>query len=167
VNIRNAFIQELPVLRELRINAYKEHEHKINKDHWKVLSEQISKEVEMQPEVEQMVAEIDGKIVGTVVLFAPQMDAYSGLMEEEPDYPELRMLAVSPDARGKGVASALIKECIQRAKNKGFTALGLHTADFMESAIALYGQLGFERLPQFDFEPANDGIIVKAFRITF
>ena len=105
--------------------------------------------------------------MGSVVLFAPKMDAYSGLMDEEPDYPELRMLAVSPDARGKGVASALIKECIQRAKAKDFTAMGLHTADFMESAITLYGQLGFERLPQFDFEPANDGIIVKAFRISF
>ncbi|WP_256243316.1 hypothetical protein [Bacillus sp. V3B] len=36
----------------------------------------------------------------------------------------------------------------------------------MESAIKLYERLGFERLPQFDFEPANDGIIVKAFRLT-
>ena len=165
--IRDAYEKELPVLRELRINAYKEHEYKINEDHWKVLNRQISLKVEMHPDVEQLVAEIDGKIVGSVVLFAPKMDAYSGLMDEEPDYPELRMLAVSPDARGKGVASALIKECIQRAKNKGFTAMGLHTADFMESAITLYGQLGFERLPKFDFEPANDGIIVKAFRLSF
>ena len=44
--------------------------------------------------------------------------------------------------------------------------MGLHTADFMENAIKLYTHLGFERLPQFDFEPTNDGIIVKAFRIT-
>jgi len=34
----------------------------------------------------------------------------------------------------------------------------------MEDAIKLYEHLGFARLPQFDFEPANDGIIVKAFR---
>jgi ribosomal protein S18 acetylase RimI-like enzyme len=100
-------------------------------------------------------------------LFAPQMDSYKGLLEDEPDYPELRMLAVSTSARGRGVASALISECIQRAKAKGFTAMGLHTADFMEDAINLYGRLGFERLPQFDFEPADDGIIVKAFRISF
>ena len=28
--IRDAYEKELPVLRELRINAYKEHKHKIN-----------------------------------------------------------------------------------------------------------------------------------------
>lgn len=27
-------------------------------------------------------------------------------------------------------------------------------------------QIGFERLPQHDFEPANDGVIVKAFRLS-
>jgi ribosomal protein S18 acetylase RimI-like enzyme len=37
----------------------------------------------------------------------------------------------------------------------------------MKSAMGLYERLGFERLPQFDFEPANDGIIVKAYRLSF
>ena len=60
--IRDAYEKELPVLRELRINAYKEHEHKINQDHWKVLNRQISLKVEMHPDVEQLVAEIDGKL---------------------------------------------------------------------------------------------------------
>jgi ribosomal protein S18 acetylase RimI-like enzyme len=74
------------------------------------------------------------------------MDAYKGLAEDEPDYPELRMLAISTSARGKGVATALISECIRRAKTKGFTAMGLHTTDFMENAINLYRYLDFERL---------------------
>lgn len=65
------------------------------------------------------------------------------------------------------MASALINECIHRAKASGFSAMGLHTADFMEDALKLYSHLGFERLPQFDFEPTDDGIVVKAFRITF
>ena len=167
MNIRDALEQELPYIRELRINAYKEHADKIPEDHWKVLYQQISSDVEMHPDIEQIVAEMDGEIAGSVVLFAPKMDSYKGLLEDEPDYPELRMLAVSASARGRGIASALISECIQRTKAKGFTAMGLHTADFMEDAIKLYGHLGFERLPQFDFEPADDGIIVKAFRILF
>ncbi|WP_342746738.1 GNAT family N-acetyltransferase [Virgibacillus phasianinus] len=81
------------------------------------------------------------------------------------DYPEIRKLAVSPKSRGKGVAKALISECILRTKNRGLQTIGLHTANFMENAIKLYEGLGFERLPQYDFEPANDGIIVKAFRV--
>jgi hypothetical protein len=44
--------------------------------------------------------------------------------------------------------------------------IGLHTADFMKRAIQLYGRLGFERSLKYDFEPANDGVIVKAFRLT-
>ena len=66
-----------------------------------------------------LVAEIDGKIVGSVALFPPKTDAYKGLVDEL-DHPEIRMLAVSKKARGKGVASALIAECIQRAKAKAF-----------------------------------------------
>lgn len=167
MKLRDALKYELQSIRELRIHSYKEHAHKIPEDHWKVLYQQISSDIELHPDIEQIVAEVDGEIVGSVVLFAPQMDSYKGLLEDEPDYPELRMLAVSTSARGRGVASALISECIQRAKAKGFTAMGLHTADFMEDAIKLYGRLGFERLRQFDFEPADDGIIVKAFRISF
>jgi ribosomal protein S18 acetylase RimI-like enzyme len=76
------------------------------------------------------------------------------------------MLAVDHEARGRGVAEALIKECIHRTKVNGAKSIGLHTADFMKTAMRLYERMGFERLPQFDFEPAGDGIIVKAYRLS-
>ncbi|MEI4770266.1 GNAT family N-acetyltransferase [Psychrobacillus sp. FJAT-51614] len=167
VIIRDAVEDELSNIREQRLAAYNEHAPKIPDEHWKVLKQSILSDRDLQPGVERMVAEIDGEIVGSVALFSPEIKAYEGLLEGELDYPELRMLAISPQARGKGVATALINECIQRAKTKGFSSMGLHTADFMENAIKLYDRLGFERLPQFDFEPTNDGIVVKAFRITF
>ena len=63
--------------------------------------------------------------MGSVALFSPDIKAYEGLLEDELDYPELRMLAISSKARGKGVATALINECISRAKEKGFPAMGL------------------------------------------
>lgn len=165
--IRDAVVDELSYIRELRLNAYEEHAPKIPEDHWNILKQSIVSDKDMLPGVERMVAEIDGVIIGSVALFSPEIKAYEGLLDDEMDYPELRMLAISPQARGKGVARALINECIQRAKEKGFLSMGLHTADFMEDAIKLYGYLGFERLPQYDFEPTNDGIIVKAFRINF
>ena len=132
-------------------------------DHWNVLKMSILSDVDTQPGVERLVAELDGKIVGSVALFPAKTDAYEGLVEEL-DYPEIRMLAVAPAGSRQWGGSALITECIQRVKAKGIGTIGLHTADFMASAIRLYERLGFERLPQFDFEPANDGIIVKAFR---
>ena len=58
--------------------------------------------------------------MGSVALFSPDKQAYEGLLEEELDYPELRMLAISSKARGKGVATALINECITASERKRF-----------------------------------------------
>jgi GNAT superfamily N-acetyltransferase len=163
--IRDAIADELSFIREQRVHSYEEHAQNIPDEHWKALKQAISSNADRQDGVELIVAVIDGEIVGSVALFPSKTDAYEGLVDEL-EYPEIRMLAVTPLARGKGVAAALVSECIQRAKVQGFQSIGLHTADFMTSAMGLYERLGFERLPQFDFEPAGDGIIVKAYRLT-
>jgi ribosomal protein S18 acetylase RimI-like enzyme len=163
--IREAAKNELDFIREQRVNAYREHAKMIPDGHWKALERAISSEADSGPGVELLVSEINENIVGSVVLFPPNTDAYEGYVEEL-DYPEIRMLAVSPEYRGKGVASALISECINRAKNNGFRWIGLHTGEFMKDAIHLYEKIGFERLPEYDFQPADDGITVKAFRLS-
>lgn len=163
--IRDVVADELQFIRAQRVKSYEEHAEKIPEAHWKALKQAISSEADLQQGVERIVAELEGEIVGSVALFPAKTDAYDGYVDEL-DYPEIRMLAVTPQARGNGVAAALISECIRRTKAKGFSSIGLHTADFMESAMRLYERLGFERLPQFDFEPADDGIIVKAYRLT-
>jgi len=161
--IRDASREELPFIRKQRVSAYSEHATSVSSEHWQALKQAISSEADVQDGVELIVAEVDGEILGSVALFPPQSDAYEGIVEKL-DYSEIRLLAVSSEARGKGVASALIKECMKRTKEKGITSIGLHTADFMKSAMKLYEGFGFERIPQYDFEPANDGVIVKAFR---
>lgn len=163
--IRDALTHELKDIREHRANAYNEHANAIPGEHWNALKKAILSDADIQPGVELILAELDGELVGSVALFPPKSDAYEGFIDEL-DYSEIRMLAVSPNLRGKGIAFALINECIKRTKAKGFDAIGLHTGEFMDSAMKLYERLGFERLPQYDFEPANDGIIVKAFRLS-
>ena len=133
--IRDARVEEQDFINELKLSAYEEHAPKIQEDHWNVLRNSVLSNAELQDDVIRLVAEIDGKIVGSVALFPAKMDAYKGLTEAEQDYPEIRMLAVSKEARGKGVATALVNECIQRAKGKGYRSIGLHTADFMEDAM--------------------------------
>ncbi|WP_227397080.1 GNAT family N-acetyltransferase [Jeotgalibacillus aurantiacus] len=161
--IRNARKEELSFIRNQRVKAYEEHSSTIPEEHWSALKKAISSDADQQEGVDLIVAEINGVILGSVALFPAKTDAYEGYVDEL-DYPEIRVLAVSPEARGKGVASALIDECIKRTKAKGYDYIGLHTGEFMKSAIALYSKYGFERMPDYDFEPANDGIIVKAFR---
>lgn len=163
MKIRSAKEEELNLIRTQRLAAYQVHRHSLSEEHWQALKRAVSSEADIGPGAELIVAEIEGEIAGSVVLFPPKTDAYEGYIEEL-DYPEIRMLAVAPEAQGKGVASALIEECIVRAKKQGYDSIGLHTGEFMEKAISLYVGKGFERLPQYDFEPAGDGVIVKAFR---
>lgn len=76
------------------------------------------------------------------------------------------MLAVDHQFRGKGAGRALVQHCIDLSAKQGYSFVGLHTADFMKNAIALYSKMNFKRVPELDFEPVNDGIIVKGFRLS-
>ncbi|QHE51873.1 GNAT family N-acetyltransferase [Pontibacillus sp. HMF3514] len=163
--IRDAKEEEIPAIREQRVEAYRDHIQSIPEEHWKALKKAISSKADQQPGVELIVSEIDESIVGSIALFPAKTDAYEGYVDTL-DYPEIRVLSVSPETRGRGIATALIDECIKRTKAKGYNFIGLHTGEFMNDAISLYERYGFERLPQHDFQPANDGIIVKAFRLS-
>jgi GNAT superfamily N-acetyltransferase len=165
LKIREALSYEIGLIRNQRGKAYEDHAKVIPQDHWDALRKAIMSDADQQISVELLVAELDGEIVGSVALFPAKSDAYRGLVDML-DYPEIRMLAVNHESRGKGVAEALIKECIYRTKIKGLEHIGLHTADFMETAMRLYERMGFARMPKFDFQPANDGIIVKAYRLS-
>lgn len=164
IEIRDAEKEMYQSIREQRIDAYQEYVKVLPEDHWYALKKSISSTIDEQEGVELIVAMNHGKIVGSVALFPAKTNAYEGYLDEL-DYPEIRMLAVSSTTRGQGVASALISECIKRTKAKGFNAIGLHTGEFMKNAIRLYEKAGFKRLPEFDFEPADDGIIVRAYQL--
>lgn len=163
IKIRKALSNEVGMIREQRAKAYEEHAQYIPEGHWDALRKSILSDQDQQVGVELLVAELDGNVVGSVALFPAKMTSYKGLTELL-EYPEIRMLAVSSESQGKGIAEALIKECIHRTKVSGSKYIGLHTGEFMITAIRLYERLGFERMPQFDFQPADDGITVKAYR---
>ena len=97
---------------------------------------------------EQIVADEGGRVVGAVLLYPRGIAAGPA-----PADPEVRLLAVVPEARGRGVAEALMRECIRRARQAGAPAIALHTSDVMQAAVRLYLRLGFARAPELDFEP--------------
>lgn len=89
-----------------------------------------------------------GELLGSVTLRRPGTPP---LHEDyEPDVLDLRLLGVSPRARRRGVAAALMRRAIERAREGGFAAVGLKTQPFMEGAHRLYESLGFERAPERD-----------------
>lgn len=72
---------------------------------------------------------------------------------------EFRLLAVSPDARGRGVGEALVRECVARSARPPSQAtspsrpahtLVLQTQPTMFAAQRLYERLGFVRVPERD-----------------
>ncbi len=81
-----------------------------------------------------------------------------------PGEAEFRMLAVRPDARGRGVGQTLARWCVERAREQGCTALVLSSLDRMTTAHRLYERLGFVRQPERDWAPAP-GISLIAYRL--
>jgi len=73
----------------------------------------------------------------------------------EPDDAQFRMLAVSAEARGRGVGEQLVRACIARARAYGRGRLALYTSQHMTVAHRLYERLGFRRVPEDDWQ-VND-----------
>lgn len=94
---------------------------------------------------EVLVAVEDGRILGSATLELGERidDDDPGL---GPDEAHIRMLGVHPDARGRGVARALMDACLDRARAAERTRITLHTTHRMTVAQAMYEHLGFERL---------------------
>lgn len=67
---------------------------------------------------------------------------------------EFRMLAVAPQAQGRGVGRALVEECLRRARALRMDRLVLSSGDWMTSAHRLYENCRFRRTPERDWEPA-------------
>jgi GNAT superfamily N-acetyltransferase len=68
------------------------------------------------------------------------------------DAATIRMLAVAPDARGRGAGRALVEAAISRARADRRPSIGIFTRPFMAAAQSLYESLGFVREPELDWE---------------
>ncbi|MGO4108269.1 GNAT family N-acetyltransferase [Paenibacillus sp. YAF4_2] len=112
--------------------------------------------------IARIVAVSKGDIIGSLQLFASSEEAY-GQPELGIHNPIIRYLAVSPKARGKGIATLLIREAIKRTHTIGAGRLNLHTSDMMASAVQLYERLGFERAYETDLYSGE--VLVKGFRL--
>lgn len=98
-----------------------------------------------------LVAEVDGEVVGTFTWCGPG----SSLRElaTRDDQGEFRMLGVRPEAAGRGVASALVRWCLERAAADGLREIVLSSLPEMKPAHQLYERHGFVRRPDLDWSP--------------
>lgn len=161
--VRDARPEERAAVGDLTLRAYSEFATIMDPTSWAELDEAVRSALDADVPSECIVADEGGILIGTVTLYPPHVDAY-GDTTRAVGYPEARLVAVAPDARGRGVARALMEECIRRARASGATALGLHTSRSLRAAMALYASMGFERAPDADFQPPG-AELVEGYRL--
>ena len=163
VRIRDARADEREAIREITLAAYGEYAGVMEPSAWAALRQAVTRALAAEGPAERIVAEQDGRLVGSVMLFPRSADAYEGAVAEA-HWPELRLLAVAREARGRGVGEALVKECVRRARLTGASELGLHTSRSMRAAVRMYERFGFVRVPEHDFQPEG-AELVTAYRL--
>ena len=90
------------------------------------------------------IAEVDGERAGCIFLVAG----------DEPGAAKLRILLVTPTARGLGVGSRLVERCLAFARDAGYRQVTLWTNDVLVSARRIYEKFGFaltEQQPHHSF----------------
>lgn len=98
-------------------------------------------------------------LLGTITVCTPG----SPLGElSRPGELELRMLAVAPGARRRGVGEVLVRTVLARATETGAPRVVLCSAEQMHVAHRLYARLGFIRMPERDWYPVP-GVRLLAF----
>ncbi len=108
-----------------------------------------------------LVAVLDGRVVGAVTL-APYGSDWAEAAE--PGDAVIRMLAVHPDVRGAGTGEALVRACVDLARQNSCRLLRLSTEPTMTVAHRLYERLGFVRTPSDDWEPVP-GVTLLGYRL--
>jgi len=96
-----------------------------------------------------LVAELGGKVVGTVAVWRPGAPASEAWLPEACD---LRHLAIDPVAQGRGLSQPLLDEAERRARGMGARYVCLHVRRGNEGVAKLYMERGYLRAPEGDLD---------------
>jgi len=96
-----------------------------------------------------LVAELEGKVVGTVTVWRPGAAASEAWLPEACD---LRHLAIDPAAQGRGLSKPLLDEAERRARQMGANYVCLHVRRGNRGVAKLYMDRGYVRAAEGDLD---------------
>ncbi len=107
------------------------------------------------PRGQLLLAEVGGSIAGCCALRPLDTADY-------PNASEMKRLYVRKAFRGFGLGRQLAEAALDAARQAGYACVLLDTLDGMESARALYADLGFEEIPPYYHSPLEGSHYLKA-----
>jgi ribosomal protein S18 acetylase RimI-like enzyme len=148
--IRDARPEELNRVEALVKEAYQEFQPLFPERVWDSWMANISETVHSRAGM-LLVAVEAGKILGAVKFYPDA--AQSGMGQWPEGSAAIRIFAVRPQNRGRGLGTLLTREVLRRAKEMGIGTIFLYTGEFMRTARHIYEKIGFRRAPEFDRHP--------------
>lgn len=159
VTIRPARDEELAAVGELTVESYRANGYLEGGGPYAL---KLADAAPRAREAELLVAvDSSGALLGTVTI-APPGSPWSQVAAA--DELEFRMLAVAPEARGRGVGEALTRRAIDRATELRLRAVTLSSSVEMAAAHRIYERLGFYRTPEQDWQP-NPEVTLLTYRL--
>jgi len=107
------------------------------------------------PRGQILLAEVEGSIAGCCALRPLDSADY-------PNASEMKRLYVRKAFRGFGLGRQLAEAILDAARQAGYACVLLDTLDGMESARALYAELGFVEIPPYYHNPIAGSHYLKA-----
>jgi ribosomal protein S18 acetylase RimI-like enzyme len=140
--IRQATPLDFDSINILCVEAYQEFEMVVGPDNWQRMRDALSHASDLAASSELIVAENSHCLLGVVAYIPPGMSDGDVIPRE---WAAIRMLAVSPSCRGKGIGRKLTEECIERARRDSAGRIGLSTGEMMAVALPMYKRMGFQK----------------------
>jgi DNA-binding MarR family transcriptional regulator/GNAT superfamily N-acetyltransferase len=101
------------------------------------------------------IAEKDGEAVGSVFLVAHSKTTA-----------KLRLLYVEPSARGLGIGSRLVSECVRFARQAGYKKMVLWTQSELDAARHIYKKAGFQVVEKKNHHSFSKDLVAETWELT-
>ncbi len=114
-------------------------------DSYRVVMADVAGRIDDETQV--LVAVEDDEVLGSVTVASAASDEFEHGPHGDGGF---RMLAVAPQAQGRGVGGLLVEAALRHARDAGWRRIAITSMEWMPLAHGMYGRRGFDRRPDLD-----------------